>query len=69
MEREIKLVSAWEGRAHENFFKLMEEEVEEQLGESDKYEIKPISESLKEKVVDIVKLQEVLLEVFQNKVL
>jgi hypothetical protein len=69
MEREVKLVSAWEGRAHENFSELLEEEVEKQLGESDKYEIKPISESLKEKVVDIVKLQEVLLEVFQNKVL
>ena len=66
MEREVKLVSAWEGHAHENFSKLFEEEVERQLEDSVKFEIKPISDSLKEHLVDIMNFHEVLLEAFRK---
>ena len=66
MKREVKLVSAWEGYTHENFSKLFEEEVKRQIEDSDKFETKPISDSLKEQIIDIVNLQEVLLEVFRK---
>ena len=66
MEREVKLISAWEGQAHETFFKLLKEETEKQLEDLDKFEAEPISEPLKDQIEDFTDLQKVLFDIFKK---
>ena len=66
MEREVKIFTAFEGKAHENFLKILKEESERQLKDLDNFGVEPISESLKDKIEDFTDFQKVLLDIFRK---